>query len=85
MTPTSAARAVLASTVLHRLESALFRTPVSDPAAIARITGPGVVQVMDGVDGLVAAAVAEALAVQAAEHTVESAAKTAQTLEGTAR
>jgi hypothetical protein len=69
--------------VTHRLESALARTPVSDPAAIDRITGPGVTQVMDAAEAVVAAAVAEALAVQAAEHAVKSAAAETAQLEGT--
>jgi hypothetical protein len=83
-TASAAARMALNSTVTRCLGNALFRTPVSDEAEIDRITGPGVTQVMDAAEALVAAAVAEALAVQAAEHTVKSAAaETAQTLEGT--
>jgi hypothetical protein len=82
-TASDAARVALASVVTHRLSSALSRTPVSDPAAIARITGPGVTQVLDAADILVAAAVAEARAVQAAEHAVKSAAAETAQLEGT--
>jgi hypothetical protein len=58
-TASDAARVALESVVTHRLSSALSRTPVSDPAEIDRITGPGVTQVMDGVDVLVAAATAQ--------------------------
>jgi hypothetical protein len=84
-TASAAARVALNSTVTRCLGNALFRTPVSDPAAIGRIIAPGVTQVMDGVEALVAAAVAEALAVHAAEETVKSAAAQTAQLEGTAR
>jgi hypothetical protein len=80
MTTASDARAVLTSTLTHRLESTLSRTPVSDPAAIARITGPAVTQVMDAVDVFEAAVIAETRALRDAEHAVKSAAaETAQT------
>jgi hypothetical protein len=82
-TASAAARVALRSAVTHRLSSALSRTPVSDPDAIARITEPGATQVMDAAEALVAAAVAEARAVQAAEHAVKSAAAETAQLEGT--
>lgn len=74
MTTASDARTALVCSVTHRLETALARTPRSDPAEIARIIRPAVRQVLADADALTAAAVAEAKAVHAAEEAVKSAA-----------
>lgn len=74
MSTASAARAALTSTVTHRLECTLARTPRSDPVEVARIIGPGVAQVLADADALVVAAVAEALAVREGVETVTAAA-----------